>query len=148
MADVRRRVLSPGYGAGELSGVGTTISGLRPGPPASMAAGEIVASLNAGPVMVARPGIGEATPLREASVASKVAVAGLQAAVMIEVPKVEMADGVTPGGSCGDSVPVAPTALLASRLVLGVAAAIPDIGQIMIVPMALPGIGPSAPRLS
>jgi ketosteroid isomerase-like protein len=44
------------YGAGELSGVGTMICGLRLPPPASVAADGIVASLNAGPVMVARPG--------------------------------------------------------------------------------------------
>jgi len=113
-----------------------------------MAADEIVASLNAGPVMVARPGIGEATLLPEVSVASRVASVGLQAPVMIEVPKIEMADGVAPGGSCGDSVPIAPTALLASRVVLGIAAAIPVVGQIMIVPMVLPGIEPKAPRLS
>jgi hypothetical protein len=67
---------------------------------------------------------------------------------MIEVPKIEMADGVAPGGSCGDSVPIAPTALLASRVVLGIAPAIPVVGQIMIVPMVLPGIEPKAPRLS
>jgi len=139
--------LSPDYGAGELSGVGTMISGLRPAPPASMAADEIVASLNAGPVMVARPAIGEAT-LPEVSVASRVPSVGLQAPVMIEVPKIEMADGVAPGGSCGDSVPIAPTALLASRVVLGIAAAIPVVGQIMIVPMVLPGIEPNALRLS
>jgi hypothetical protein len=138
--------LSPDYGTGELSGVGTTISGLRPAPPASMATDEIVASLNAGPVIVARPGIGEATLLPEVSVASRVASVGLQPPV--EVPKTEMADCVAPGGSCGDSVPVAPTALLASRVVLGIAAAIPVVGQIMIVPMVLPGIEPKAPRLS
>jgi hypothetical protein len=140
--------LSPDYGAGELSGVGTTISGLRPAPPASRAVDGIVASLNAGPVIIARPGIAEATLLPEASVASRAAAIGLQAPVMIDVPKEEMAGGVAPGGSCGDSVPVAPTALLASRVVLGIAAAIPVVGQIMIVPMVLPGIGPKAPRLS
>jgi hypothetical protein len=98
--------------------------------------------------MVARPGIGEATLLPKASVASRAAAVGLQASVMIDVPKEGMADGVAPGGSCGDSVPVAPTALLASRVVLGLAAAIPVVGHIIMVPMVLPGIGPKAPRLN
>src|SRR5262245_14151113 len=101
------------------------ISGLRPAPPASVAADGIVASPYAGPVMVARPGIGEATLSPEASVASRAAAVGLQMPVITHVPKERMADGVPPGGSCGDSVPIAPTALLASRVVLGIAAAIP-----------------------
>jgi hypothetical protein len=67
---------------------------------------------------------------------------------MIDVPKEEMADGVAPGGSCGDNVPIAPTALLASRVVLGTAAAIPVVGHVVIVPMLLPGIEPGAPRLN
>jgi len=47
------------------------ISGLRPAPPASAAAVGIVASLYAGPVMVARPGIGEtAVAVPEASMAA------------------------------------------------------------------------------
>jgi hypothetical protein len=135
-------------GAAELSGVGTMISGLRPAPPASVAADGMVASLNAGPVMVATPGIGEATLLPEASLASKALAVGLQAPVMIEVPKEGMAGGVAPGGSCGDSIPVVPTALLASAVVLGTATAIPLVGHVMIVPMALPGIGPKLPGLS
>ena len=140
--------LFPSYGAAGLSGVGTTISGLRPAPPASVAADGIVASLNDGPVMVARPGIGEATLLPEASLASSAAAAGSQAPVMIDVPKEEVADGVAPGGICGDSIPVAPTALLASRVVLGIAAAIPIVGHVTIVPIVLPGIAPKTPRLS
>jgi hypothetical protein len=99
-------------------------------------------------VIIARPGIAEATLLPEASVASRAAAIGLQAPVMIDVPKEEMAGGVAPGGSCGDSVPVAPTALLASRVVLGIAAEVPVVGQVIIAPMVLPGIGPKAPRLS
>jgi len=98
--------------------------------------------------MIARPGIGEATLLPEASVTSRAAAVGLQAPVIIDVPKEEMAGGVAPAGSCGDSVPIAPTALLASRVVLGIAAAVPDVGQVIIAPMVLPGIGPKAPRLS
>jgi hypothetical protein len=98
--------------------------------------------------MVARPGIGEATLMPEASVASSAAAVGLQLPVMIDVPKDEMAGGVAPGGGCGDSIPVVPTALLASRVVLGLAAAIPVVGHIIMVPTVLPGIGPKAPRLS
>jgi hypothetical protein len=132
---------SGSYGAGELSGVGTMISGLRPSPPASVAADGIVASLNAGPVMVARPGIGVAvTLLPEASVASVALAAALHAPVMTDVPKEEMAGSVAPGGSCGDSIPVVPTALLASTVLLGTAAAIPVVGHVMIVPMVLPEI--------
>ena len=107
-----------------------------------------MASLNNGPVMVARPGIGEATLLPEAWLASSAAAAGSQAPVMIDVPKEEVADGVAPGGICGDSVPVAPTALLASRVVLGIAAAIPAVGHVTIVPIVLPGIALKTPRLS
>jgi hypothetical protein len=124
------------------------ISGLRPAPPASVAADGIVASLYAGPVMVATPGIGEATLLPEASVASRALAIGLQVPVMIDVPKEEMAGGVAPGGGCGDSTPVVPTALLASTVALGAATAISVVGHVMIVPMVLPGIGPKLPRLS
>jgi hypothetical protein len=98
--------------------------------------------------MVARPGIGEATLSPEASVASKAAVVGLQTPVITDVPKEGMAGGVAPGGSCGGSVPVVATALLASRVVLGIAAEVPIVGQVMIAPMVLPGIGPKAPKLS
>ena len=60
------------YGAGELSGVGTMICGLRLSPPASVDADGIVASLNAGAVMVARPGIGAiVTLVPKASVKSR-----------------------------------------------------------------------------
>ena len=86
-----------------------------------MAADGIVASLNAGPVMVANPGIGEATLLPEDSVASRAAAVGLQPPVMTDVPNEEAADGLAPGGSCGGSIPVDPTALLASSVVLGIA---------------------------
>ena len=82
----------PGYRAS-----GRRSRGLRPAPPASVAADGIVASLNDGPVMVARPGIGEATLLPEASLASSAAAAGSQAPVMIDVPKEEVAYGVAPG---------------------------------------------------
>jgi hypothetical protein len=136
------------YGVAELSGVGTTISGLRPAAPASVAADGIVASLNAGPVMFARPGIGEVTLLPEASVASSATAAGSQAAVVVDVPNEETADDVAPGGSWGDSVPVTPIALLASNVVLGIGAAIPVAGHAMIVPMVLPGLGPRVPKLS
>jgi hypothetical protein len=44
--------------AEETVGVGPMICGLSPDPPASVAAVGIVASLNADPVIVARPGIG------------------------------------------------------------------------------------------
>src|SRR5262249_9391268 len=98
--------------------------------------------------MVARPGIGEATLLPDASVASTAAAVGSQAPVMTDVPKEEIADGVAPGGSCGDSIPVVPTALPASRVVLGIAAAVPMVGHVVIVPMGPPGIGPKAPRLN
>jgi hypothetical protein len=136
------------YGVAELSGVGTTISGLSPAAPASVAADGSVASLNAGPVMLARPGIGEATLLPEASVASSAAAAGSQAAVVVDVPNEETADDVAPGGSWGDSVPVAPIALLASNVVLGIGAAIPVVGHAMIVPMVVLGMGPRVPKLS
>jgi hypothetical protein len=98
--------------------------------------------------MVATPGIGEATLLPKASVASRALAVGLQVPVMIDVPKEEMAGGVAPGGSCGDSTPVVPTALLASTVALGAATAMPVVGHVMIVPMVLPGIGPKLPRLS
>jgi hypothetical protein len=98
--------------------------------------------------MVLRPGIGDATLLPEASVASRAAAVGLQAPVMIDVPKEEVADGVAPGGSCGDSIPVTPTALLASRVVLGTAVVIPVIRHVVMVPMVLPEVGPKVPGLS
>jgi poly(3-hydroxybutyrate) depolymerase len=84
IGDELRRAASAGrsrlYGVGELSGVGTMICGLRLSPPASVAADGIVASLNAGPVMVARPGIGAiVTLLPKASVASVALAAALQA---------------------------------------------------------------------
>jgi hypothetical protein len=71
--------------------------------------------------MVANPGIGEATLLPEDSVASRAAAVGLQPPVMTDVPNEEAADGLAPGGSCGGSIPVDPTALLASSVVLGIA---------------------------
>ena len=137
------------YGAGELSGVGTMICGLRLSPPASVAADGIVASLNAGPVMVARPGIGAiVTLLPKASVASVVLVAALQAPVVTDVPKEEIAGAVAPGGSCGASIPVVGSALLASTVVLGAAAAIPVVGHVVIVPMAPPEIVAGVPSMN
>lgn len=56
-------------GSSVLAVVGTMISGLRPNPLASVAAEGIVASLNAGPVRVARPGIGATVVLPKASAA-------------------------------------------------------------------------------
>ena len=113
-----------------------------------MAADGIVASLNAGPVMEANPGIGEATLLPEASVASRAAAVALQPPVMTDVPNEEAADGLAPGGSCGDSIPVDPTALLASSVVLGIAAPMPVVEHVVIVPMGLPEFGPKTPRLN
>jgi hypothetical protein len=68
--------------------------------------------------------------------------------LMTDVPKEEVASGVAPGRGCGDSIPVVPTALLASNVVLGAAVAIPAVGHVVIVPTALPEVGPKAPRLS
>jgi hypothetical protein len=52
-------VVFPTHGDAEgIFGVGTMICGLAPELPASVAAVGIVASLNVGPVIVARPGIG------------------------------------------------------------------------------------------
>jgi len=136
------------YGAGELSGVGTMICGLRLSPPASVAADGIVASLNAGAVMVARPGIGAVTLLPKASAASVVLAAALQAPVVTDVPKEEIAGAVAPGGSCGASMPVVGSALLASTVVLGAAAAIPVVGHVMIVPMAPPAIVAGVPGMN
>lgn len=68
-------------------GVGTMICGLWPEPPASVAADGIVASLNVGPVIVASPGIGATAVLLKNSEVFCVIVAGLQAPVMIDVPK-------------------------------------------------------------
>jgi len=137
------------YGAGELSGVGTMISGLRLSPPASVAADGIVASLNAGAVMVARPGIGAiVTLLPKTSVASVVLAAALQAPVVTDVPKEEIAGAVAPGGSCGASIPVVGSALLALKVVLGAAAAIPVVGHVMTVPMAAPEIVAAVPGMN
>jgi hypothetical protein len=123
------------------------ISGLRPAALASVAADGIVASLNAGPVMVARPGIGIVTLLPKASVASVVLAAELHAPVMTDVPNEEMVGGVAPGGSCGGSIPVVGSALLASTVPLGTAAAIPVVGHVMIVPMAPPEIVAGVPGM-
>jgi hypothetical protein len=98
--------------------------------------------------MEASPGIGEATLLPEASVASSAAAVALQPPVMTDVPNEETADGLPPGGSCGDSIPIAPTALLASSVVLGIAAAMPIVEHVVIVPMGLPEFGPKTPRLN
>jgi hypothetical protein len=137
------------YGAGELSGVGTMICGLRLSPPASVAADGIVASLNAGAVMVARPGIGAiVTLLPKASVASVALAAALQAPVVTDVPKEEIAGAVAPGGSCGASIPVVGSALLGLTVVLGAAAAIPVVGHVMIVPMAPPEIVAGVPGMN
>jgi hypothetical protein len=137
------------YGAGELSGVGTMICGLRLPPPASVAADGIVASLNAGPVMVARPGIGAiVTLLPKASVASVVLATSLRAPVVTDVPKEEIAGAVAPGGSCGASIPVVGSALLALTVVLGAAAAIPVVGHGMTVPMAAPEIVAAVPGMN
>ena len=106
-----------------------------------------MASLKAGPVMVARPGIGEVTSMPEDSAATAPAAAGSQTAVMLDVPNEETADDVAPGGSWGDNVPVTPIALLASNVVLGIGAAIPVVGHAMIVPIVLPGTGPRVPKL-
>src|SRR5512140_2108917 len=101
-------------------------SGLRPCPLASVAADGIVASLNAGPVMVARPGIGAVvTLLPKASVTSVALAAALHAPVVTDVPKEEMGGAVAPGGSCGASIPVIGAALLAPTVPPGAAAAIP-----------------------
>jgi hypothetical protein len=96
--------------------------------------------------MVANPGIGEATLLPEDSVASRAAAVGLQPPVMTDVPNEETADGLAPGGSCGGSIPVAPTELLASSVVLGTA--MPVVEHVVIVPMGLPEFGPKTPRLN
>jgi hypothetical protein len=137
------------YGAGELSGVGTMICGLRLSPPASVAADGIVASLNAGAVMVARPGIGAiVTLLPKASVASVVLAAALQAPVVTDVPKEEIAGAVAPGGSCRASIPVVGSALLALTVMLGAAVPIPVVGHVMIVPMAAPEIVAGVPGMN
>jgi hypothetical protein len=125
------------------------ICGLRLSPPASVAADGIVASLNAGAVMVARPGIGAiVTLLPKASVASVVLAAALQAPVVTDVPKEEIAGAVAPGGRCGASIPVVGSALLGSTVVLGAAAAIPVVGHVMIVPMAPPEIVAGVPGMN
>jgi hypothetical protein len=112
-----------------------------------VAADGIVASLNAGPVIVATPGIDEVTPVvPKASVASRALVAGLQVPVMIDAPKEEVPGTVAPGRSCGGAIPVIPTAVLASTVMLGTAA-VPVGGHVVIVPMVLPGLGPKPPRL-
>jgi hypothetical protein len=123
------------------------ISGLRPSPPASVAAGGIVASLNADPVMVARPGIGAVTLLPKASVASVAPAVALHAPVVSDVPKDEMAGGVAPGGSCGGSIPVIGFALLASTVTLSAAPATPVVGHVMIVPMAPPEVVAGVPGM-
>jgi hypothetical protein len=123
------------------------ISGLRPDALASVAADGIVASLNAGPVMMARPGIGAVTLLPKASVAFVVLAAELHAPVVTDVPKEEMAGGVAPGGSCGGSIPVVGSALLAS-VPPGTAAAIPVVGHVMIVPIAPPEIVAGVPGMN
>jgi hypothetical protein len=99
-----------------------------------------VASLNAGPVMVARPGIGAVvTLLPEASMAAMVLAAALHAPVVSDEPKEEMAGGVAPEGICGGSIPVIGSALLAPTVPPGAAAAIPVVvAHVMIVPMAPP----------
>jgi len=97
-------------------------------------------------VIVARPGIGAETLLPNASV-EVTADVGLQTPVIIEVPKGEAAGSVAPGAGCGGSIAVGPTALLASNVVLGVAAAIPVVGHVVIVPIVPPEAGAKAPRL-
>jgi hypothetical protein len=138
------------YGDTEgLAGIGTTISGLMPpAAPASVAAEGIVASLYAGPVMVARPGIGEITvALPKASMAARALAVELQAPLVTDVPKEEMAGGVAPGRGCAGSIPVVGSTLLASKVMLGAVTAIPAVAHVMIEPMALPGIGPKVPAL-
>lgn len=64
-------VVFPTHGDAEGTiGVGPMICGLRPDPPACVAAEGIVASLNVAPVTVARPGIGATAVLPKASEAS------------------------------------------------------------------------------
>jgi len=99
-------------------------------------------------VIVARPGIGAETLLPNASVEVTAADVGLQTPVIIEVPKGEAPGSVAPGEGCGGSIAVGPTALLASKVVLGVAAAIPVAGHVVIAPIVPPDVGAKAPRLS
>jgi hypothetical protein len=125
-------------------------NGLRPCPLASVAEDGIVASLNAAPVMVARPGIGAVvTLLPKASVTSVALAAALHAPVVTDVPKEEMAGAVAPGGSCGASIPVIGAALLAPTVPPGAAAAIPVVvAHVVIVPMAPPEIVAGVPGMA
>ena len=94
-----------------------------------------MASLNAGPVMVARPGIGAiVTLLPKASVASVVLATSLRAPVVTDVPKEEIAGAVAPGGSCGASIPVVEHLTGLGRL--------PDAGfRFFAVPVKFRGLG-------
>jgi hypothetical protein len=133
-------------------GEGATMSGLAPGGPASVAVKGIVASLNVGAVVVARPGIGATSaPMPRASSVSWVPTAGLQPPVAIDGPKEGFGGIVAPGSGCGSLAPDSAMALLASIEKSGVA------GQVASDPMAcvesvvpvpgIRGIAPSAPAM-
>jgi hypothetical protein len=119
------------------------ICGLSPDPPASVAAVGIVASLNVGPVIVARPGIGTTAVLLKNSAMFWVIVAGLQAPVVIDVPKEELGT-VAPGRAGVDMAPVIATALLASIMALGAAA----LEHVVIDPAAPAEIAAAVPGTS
>jgi hypothetical protein len=111
----------PVQGDAGTIGVGTTICGLWPGPPASVALGGIVESVYVGSAMVARPGIGTTTLLApKSSIMVFTLAVGSQVPVMVAPPKGGASGSVAPGRTGGGRVPSKGFAEPALKRVFGV----------------------------
>ena len=126
------------------SGIGITISGLRPVPADSVAAsgivaspyGGIAASLNAGPVMSPRPAIGETALVTGAMPGSTVVFVRLHPLYSVGVPNGDIV-GSEAGEDGTSGITDNPIALLAPMVTLDIEVVLPIIGA----KVALPIIG-------
>jgi hypothetical protein len=145
--DVPVIVEIPPHGAADVSGVGTTISGLVPAPPIVVVSSGVTASPSVGPVMVLGSGSPKAALLSEELALVTVPV-GLHVPDRIDVPNGEVIGKDALEGGDEDDNPDIPVALLASIAVFAAELMIPVVGHSVIVPRVVPGIGPKFPRLS
>jgi hypothetical protein len=143
--DVPVIVEVPPHGVADVSGVGTTISGLV--PPTVVVSGGVTASPSVGPVMVLGSGSPKIALLSEELALVTVPV-GLHVPDRIDVPNGEVIGKDALEGGDEDDNPDIPVALLASAAVLAAELMIPVVGHSVIVPSVVPGIGPKFPRLS
>jgi hypothetical protein len=144
--DVPVIVEIPPHGAADVSGVGTTISGLVPAPAIVVVSSGVTASPSVDPVMVLGSGSPKAALSEELALVT--VPVGLHVADRIDVPNGEVIGKDALEGADEDDNPDIPVALLASTPVFATELVIPVVGHSVIVPRVVPGIGPKFPRLS